>query len=305
MPASQNFNFFTYLGADYSADSPSTGASYTVTDSTDGNDNNTTNVGDTMNLSGFGTVTFLGTTSDGIVVEYSGLKYLLSNTSYAPGHTPTVNTTATYVYCFLEGTKIQTLDGELNIETLKRGDKVVTADGRQAEIRWMGYQTIHNSITASAQHEPVLITANALGNGLPKEDLYLTGSHALFIDGALINASALCNCDTIRFVPLKEMPDEFTYWHIETDAHEAIIANGMSAETFVDAPDRRSFDNYQEYVDFFGAERVIPEMRAPRITDKEKLPEELKKHLGISTKSTDWASLITEQEITLTLLQAI
>jgi hypothetical protein len=111
------------------------------------------------------------------------------------------------------------------------------------------------------------------------------------------------NGTTITQVSLKDLPDTFTYYHIETEAHEAIIANGLAAETFVDAPDRKAFDNYTEYVDTYGVERIIPEMDVPRITAVRHLSENLRIALGIEVEETDWAALVTDAATELTLKQ--
>ncbi|MAP21495.1 MAG: hypothetical protein CL589_21165 [Alteromonadaceae bacterium] len=300
MATQETFTYLTLLGTDYQTDSNSYFGNYTVYDNSDGSTDGTTTVGSSITFYSQN-YTFRGTTPNGIVIEYGGSKYLLSNTSYSPSTTLSVNTSETYVYCFLEGTQISTPDGTAAIETLKIGDAVVTSTGKLSKIRWMGHQTIHRGIKTSVQHEPVCISAHALGTNKPNQDLYLTGSHALLIDDVLINASALCNDNSIRYIPMSEMPESFTYWHIETDEHEAIIANGLAAETFVDAPDRRSFDNYQEYLDFYGVERIIPEMNIPRITDSSHLPDSLKTQLGITTISTDWAALVANSNNPLTL----
>ncbi|TPV55137.1 hypothetical protein FJ444_17925 [Aestuariibacter sp. GS-14] len=300
MATQETFTFLTLLGTDYQTDTSSFSGSYTVSDNSDGSTDGSTTVGSSLTLFSF-SYTFRGTTPNGIIIESGGNKYLLSNTSYTSGTTLSVNTSETYVYCFLEGTQISTPQGKAAIETLKIGDAVVTSTGKVSKIRWMGYQTIHRGFKASAQHEPVCISAHTFGTNKPNQDLYLTGSHALLIDNVLINASALCNDTSIRYIPMSEMPESFTYWHIETDEHEAIIANGLAAETFVDAPDRRSFDNYQEYVDFYGVERIIPEMNVPRITDSLLLPDALKTQLGITTTSTDWAALVANSNNPLTL----
>ena len=41
------------------------------------------------------------------------------------------------------------------------------------------------------------------------------------------------------------------------------------------------FDNYQEYLDLYGAERIIPEMDRMRITSRRLLPDAIKARLGI------------------------
>jgi len=89
------------------------------------------------------------------------------------------------------------------------------------------------------------------------------------------------NGRTIAFVPLADLPQQVTYYHIETEAHDVILANGTPAETFVDAVTRSHFDNYQEYLDLYGAERIIPEMQAPRITARRLVPAAIRARLGI------------------------
>ena len=300
--STQSYSFITEVSlfGEIVLRSTSPTKSTTLTDDQDGSADGAVANGDDIkfvNPDGFTrTGAVAGTTDNGVVIEFTNFQgtkhYLATNTAYPVGSSlQNFDSTGSVAYCFLEGTEISTPNGNVPIETIKRGDKVLTAEGKAVTVKWMGYQTIHNRIATPSSKEPVKITANAFGNGLPKTDLFVTGSHGILIDGMLINASALCNGSSIDFVPLSEMPDVFTYWHIETDNHEAVVANGVAAETFVDAPDRRSFDNYQEYVDFFGAERVIPEMNLPRVTEPEHLPEAIRLQLDISVENTDWASL--------------
>lgn len=277
--------------------------STSLTDISDGSVDGSTAVGDTLHWSLASNVALVGTTANGVALQYGSYTFLVSNTSYSIGNNVTVNTTDPYIYCFLQGTQILTPQGERNIESLKMGDKVLTADGRAVNIRWMGFQTIHNRIGTSEHREPVKISAHALGQGLPHTDLYVTGSHAIVMNNMLINASVLCNDNTIHYVPLRDMPESFTYWHIETDEHEAIIANGLAAETFVDAPDRRAFDNYTDYVDFYGVERIIKAMPLPRATDIRHLPEHLITELGLTVPTVDWATLVEHHETALSLKQ--
>ena len=120
----------------------------------------------------------------------------------------------------------------------------------------------------------------------------------MLIDGYVINACALVNGSTIRFVPAAEMPSEFTYYHIETEAHDAVLANGAVAETFVDAVSRRDFDNYDEYLSLYGADRVIPEMPQPRITSARVVPEAIKAQLQ---PADDWDAALSAPDMTVTL----
>lgn len=94
----------------------------------------------------------------------------------------------------------------------------------------------------------------------------LTAGHALIIDDFDINAGALVNGTTITFELSEWLPDRVTNYHIETENHDVILANGVPAETLVDHIGRRAFDNFGEYVDLYGVEIPIYEMDYSRIT---------------------------------------
>lgn len=185
------------------------------------------------------------------------------------------------ITCFLDGTMIATPGGEVAVETLVTGDMIKTADGRSVPVKWVGRKTIRNHVLLPEKALPVCISAGAFGNGLPHCDLYLSADHGMILDEMVVNAGALVNDDTIRFVDLAEMPDTFTYWHIETENHEEIVANGAPAETFVDYIGRTAFDNHQEYLDLYGCDRIIPEMKRARISSSRQLPQSLRDRMGI------------------------
>ncbi|MFM9271153.1 Hint domain-containing protein [Halomonas elongata] len=182
--------------------------------------------------------------------------------------------------CFAAGTMIATPDGEVAVETLSIGDLVMTANGEQVPVKWIGRQTV-SRLTASGNHAPVRVRESALAAGIPHQDLVLTASHGVVIDDLVINAGALVNHDTIDYVPSTELPDAVTYYHIETDSHEVILANGAAAETYIDYVDRQAFDNYAEYVALYGIETRVVEMPRHRISSRRLLPMALRERLGI------------------------
>jgi len=197
-------------------------------------------------------------------------------------------TTAPFTYCFAAGTQITTPCGALNVDALTIGDKIMTASGAIVAVKWIGRQTVNTRIGFTAKLEPVRIGAGALGNSLPNSDLTVSADHGMVIDGLVINALALVNGTTIDFVPATELDARFTYYHIETENHDVILANGAPSETFVDIPGRMGFDNYQEYLDLYGTERIIPEMDIPRISTRRLLPDAIKARLGVVDKVIDF-----------------
>ncbi len=183
--------------------------------------------------------------------------------------------------CFAAGTMIAAADGETPVEALQIGDLVRTIDGRTAPVKWIGQQMMQLRFWGQ-RAQPVRIRAGALGGGLPHNDLTVTADHGMIVDGLVINASALINGTSIDWVPLAELPERFTVYHVETQAHDVILANGAPSETYLDLPGRRTFDNYAEYLDLYGAERTIPEMDRPRISARRLLPDAIRARLGIN-----------------------
>ena len=213
--------------------------------------------------------------------------YIVTNTFYPHGSITYIASAPgmTYPYCFAEGTLISTPSGEAKVQDLSNGNLITTQDGRAVPVKWVGRQTLRKW-RHGAHMQPVRIRAGALGNGLPHTDLTVTADHGMVIDGMVINASALVNGHSIDFVPMDELEDSFTVYHIETEAHDVILANGAPSETFVDAVTRSHFDNYQEYLDLYGAERIIREMPLPRIASARLVPQEIKDRLGYVGKSS-------------------
>ena len=175
---------------------------------------------------------------------------------------------------FATGTTILTPDGERAIETLQPGDLVLTHDGRAAPVIRVARQTVANPRGVELGRKPVRIEAGALGPNLPDAPLTVTGDHALPFGDMPVNAGALAEDGTpIRFLPLAEMPTRFTWWHVELENHEVVLANGgVPAESFIDYVGRSGFDNYDEYLDLAGADRLIPEMPFARISARRLLP---------------------------------
>lgn len=192
-----------------------------------------------------------------------------------------LDTDVDLIVCFMAGTLIATPDGPRAVETLQAGDLVCTADGRSVPVIWIGRQTVHKLFTPSERFCPIRIRAGALAPGLPQRDLLVTGDHAIMLDGLAINAAALVNGRSILREPKDALPETLTYWHIETENHEVVLAEGAPAETFVDNVTRRRFDNYAEYEARFGSERRhIEESPAPRVMSPRQLPQTIRARMA-------------------------
>ena len=95
------------------------------------------------------------------------------------------------------------------------------------------------------------ISRFAIDGTAPHSDLYVSPAHAIYIDGVLIPASNLVNGVTI-VADAKPEALSLTYFHIELETHEAILAEGLAVESFRhDNPG--AFDNADEYVRLYGS----------------------------------------------------
>lgn len=187
---------------------------------------------------------------------------------------------ATYtlnITCFAPGTAIATRAGDRAIETLAPGDTIRTADGRDVPVRWVGRQTVSTVFAENTDSLRLIhVDAGALGAGLPRRDLRLTADHALVLDGMLVNAGALVGLPGVTRVPMAELGASYTVYHVETDAHDTLLAEGCPAETFIDYVGRNRFDNYPAYLAAGGRDDMIPEMDLPRVSSARMLPAHLR-----------------------------
>lgn len=176
------------------------------------------------------------------------------------------------ITCFTAGTQITTSSGETAVEALQIGDLVRTADGRDVPVKWIGKQTVSTLFHPAERLMPVRFAAGSLGDGLPREELTVTADHAMLVDGVLCQAGALVNGDTITRVPLGQMGTSYDIYHVETQDHEIILANGAATETFIDSVSRRVFANFDEYLSLYGDEGQMQELSLPRINSARQLP---------------------------------
>jgi hypothetical protein len=112
-------------------------------------------------------------------------------------------------------------------------------------------------------------------------ELRLTADHALLIEGVLVQAGALVNCGAIRRVTPAELGERFTVFHVETENHEIILAEGAPAETFIDNVTRELFDNYAEFEALYGAApEPMQELPQPRAKSFRQVPPSIRNKIS-------------------------
>ncbi len=182
--------------------------------------------------------------------------------------------------CFVAGTRILTPSGEVNVESLKLDDLVLTTDGSAAPVRWIGRQTVANTF-ADEETLPVRVRAGALDANVPSRDLLISHRHAVLVDGVLVQAGALINGITISRE--RNAPSHFVYYHVELDKHSLILAENTPAETFVDNVDRERFDNWHEYKALYPTGKSVEEMPLPRAKSARQVPTAIRARLAKRT----------------------
>lgn len=148
--------------------------------------------------------------------------------------------------CFLKGTHIATPEGEKTVESLVAGDKVITASGGVATVKWLGHRTLYkNRIPAkdAVRAFPILIKKDAIADNVPHADLVVSPGHHLEFNGALVPAMMLVNGQTI----VQQFDRRsFEYFHVELEQFDIILAEGVPAESYVDMGNRSMFQNADE-----------------------------------------------------------
>ncbi len=148
--------------------------------------------------------------------------------------------TTSVLPCYVAGTRIATLRGEVPVEHLHLDDPVRLASGETARIVWLGYRRVDcDRHPRRGDVLPVRVSAHAFGLGRPKRNLYLSPDHAVFVDGVLIPVRYLLNAATVR----QENVSAVTYWHVELAAHGVLLAEGLPAESYLDTGNRSAFAN--------------------------------------------------------------
>jgi hypothetical protein len=144
--------------------------------------------------------------------------------------------------CFAAGTRILTTRGDISVEDLAIGDLLITADGEEQPIIWIGIRRVENigSYRRPEAVRPIIIEAGALGDNMPARGLVVSPDHALYFDGVLVPAKELVNWNSIR---QDHRVNNITYYHLELPRHGIIFAESTPAESYLDTGHRGAFDN--------------------------------------------------------------
>ena len=172
------------------------------------------------------------------------------------------------IACFVAGTRLATESGEVEVQSLRVGDRVrAVLTGRWETVAWIGHRVIDcTRHPHKDQVWPIRVSAHAFGPCQPGRDLWLSPHHGVYVNDVLIPVGLLINGTTIRQIQLPAID----YWHVELPRHEVILAEGMPAESYLDTGDRTDFllaGPFTTLFPTFGFQRADGEGCAPLVTD--------------------------------------
>ncbi|GLR65844.1 hypothetical protein GCM10010909_05220 [Acidocella aquatica] len=230
--------------------------------------------GNTMSLTLNAGSTSVYTLTDDHGGSYSTV--VSSNVTLAPGTAPSnfISSGGTLLYngappCFYAGTRLATADGDIAVEDITAATRMKTASGEIKPVRWLGRSEVSTRFADPLRVLPIRIKAGALGESLPLRDLLVSPDHAMFIGGVLVQAGAMVNGSSI--IREADVPECFTYYHVELATHELLLAEGAATESFVDNVDRMGFANWAEH-EALGETAPIEEMDIPRAKSQRQVP---------------------------------
>lgn len=165
---------------------------------------------------------------------------LVGSSEGASGSQSFILTPRTTIPCYCSGTAILTDRGYRPVDCLSIGDCVVTFAGQRRPIYWIGRRhvdLVRHLEPASVQ--PIRIVAGAFGESLPTRDVWMSPGHNVLMGDVLIPVGLLVNGTTIA----QQSVDQVTYWHVELESHDVLLAEGLPAESYIDTGNRTAFEN--------------------------------------------------------------
>jgi len=153
---------------------------------------------------------------------------------------------ATACAAFARGTLIATDSGQVAVEDLQPGDRIMTRDNEAASLRWIGSTAInYRADTAHSKEGSLRVLTGALGHQHPQTDLILHHDTRVVVDhpicamqhgvrSALVPARALADFDSI--ITLRPI-GAVEFFNLILDRHQIIFANGLETESYHPGPE--------------------------------------------------------------------
>nr|WP_257916766.1 Hint domain-containing protein [Acetobacter aceti] len=181
-------------------------------------------------------------------IKGSGISFTIDSNAFnikTDGGTATVGTSdgTKLIICFLAGSMIRTPSGPVAVESLSAGDEIVAyVDGEETirRITWAGqaHCNVRPGMPNDEAGYPIRVLKDAIAEGVPYKDMLITAEHCLFFDGKFVPARMLVNGRSIFY---DKSITSYDYYHVETEQHSVIMADGMLTESYLDTGNRGAF----------------------------------------------------------------
>lgn len=147
--------------------------------------------------------------------------------------------------CFAGQTLIDTPSGGRPARDIKVGDLVTTERGPMP-VRWVGRRHVTTTeMVANDRLRPVKITAGALGQGLPRADLWVSRQHRMLVASPICQRMFGQSDILVSALKLTALPGihldaeigQIDYIHLLFDRHEVVFAEGAPSESLLLQPE--------------------------------------------------------------------
>ncbi|MFT8463405.1 Hint domain-containing protein [Acetobacter persici] len=170
------------------------------------------------------------------------------------------DTGSSSIVCFLANSMIRTPDGDVAVEDLRIGDQIVAFDWKNKKdvlrpVVWVGKAraTVRLGLHDDEAGYPVRVLKDAVSDGVPYKDMLITAEHCLFFKGKFVPVRMLVNGASIFY---DKSITSYDYYHVETEQHSVITADGMLTESYLDTGNRSSFRQEGRVVALHGTART-------------------------------------------------
>lgn len=147
--------------------------------------------------------------------------------------------------CFCRGSRIRTSRGDIPVEEIQIGDHIVAFDddvikGTIRQVTWVGRSraVVRKRLPDDEAGYPVRLLKGAIAHDVPYKDMLITSEHCLCLDGRFVPVRMLVNGRSIFF---DKSIASYDYYHVETEDHSVIMADGVLTESYLDTGNRFAF----------------------------------------------------------------
>ena len=144
------------------------------------------------------------------------------------------------VVCFSKGMTIETINGPVKVENLRKGMLVETIDHGYQPIVWVGSMRLEReALDADHRRRPIRISAGALGPNIPSSDLIVSPQHRVLVRSPIVRRMFGHSEIMVPALVLTELPcvdvlhpaDGVEYFRFLLDRHEVVLSHDVEIES--------------------------------------------------------------------------